>query len=532
LASPLLRHFSAETSNVYPTPSPAVFEFVVDAGGREDTPYLDHFSAETSNAYQIPSPAVIEFAVDAGGREDGPALQHFSAETSNAYQTPSPAVLEFNVDTQNFAASDARLSGKQFTNASVASAKLVSAALFVKSDGSVPATEEWSAGGFKLTSVGAPSVSTDLLRKSELDAFVLGAANHKSSARVATAAALPANTRTSNTLTANANGSINTTGIDGVTSLAVTDRVLVKNEALGENNGIYRISNLGSAGTPWVFIRVADMNTDDEATAGTAVTIIEGASYAGTRWVLTTNDPISLNSDSLTFTQVTGLSYATAGAGLTKTGDVLDVGAGDGISATGDALQVISSAIAGTGLEADGFNNLRLAAPGDGLTGGGASVLSVDVSAIAGTGLSTLGNNLRMGAPGNGLTGGNGSALAVLPANGSIDVSASGVKAAVPTPLNKAQAPAATSGNESTTGISLAATPAGGSYIKVRVNGRGFELGDGVKTKDCYFSTDGGTTARSIAALIQGDVLYWNGTIVGFNLATSDKVYLVYVTVI
>ena len=61
----------------------------------------------------------------------------------------------------------------------------------------------------------------------------------KESCVVATAAALPAYTRTTNNLTADAFGSINTAGIDGKTDLALGDRVLLKNGAADADNGIY-----------------------------------------------------------------------------------------------------------------------------------------------------------------------------------------------------------------------------------------------------------------------------------------------------
>ena len=58
----------------------------------------------------------------------------------------------------------------------------------------------------------------------------------KTAWRVATTAALPANTRVLNVLTANVNGAL--PAIDGI-AISVADRVLVKNEALGQNNGSY-----------------------------------------------------------------------------------------------------------------------------------------------------------------------------------------------------------------------------------------------------------------------------------------------------
>jgi hypothetical protein len=70
---------------------------------------------------------------------------------------------------------------------------------------------------------------------------------------------------------------------------------------------------------------------------------------------------------------------ALAGAGLSSFGAVLFVGAGDGIDVAADTVAVDVSDFAGTGLEDDGSNNLRIAAAaaGDGLTGGAGSALAV-----------------------------------------------------------------------------------------------------------------------------------------------------------
>jgi hypothetical protein len=65
--------------------------------------------------------------------------------------------------------------------------------------------------------------------------------------RVATAAALPASSYAAGVLTALSGGSLNTVGIDGVTTLALADRVLVKDEASGLKNQVYTVTDLGSA---------------------------------------------------------------------------------------------------------------------------------------------------------------------------------------------------------------------------------------------------------------------------------------------
>lgn len=127
------------------------------------------------------------------------------------------------------------------------------------------------------------------------------------------------------------------------------------------------------------------------------------------------------------------ISDSIAGDGLTITNKVLAVGAGDAISVSADAVSVVAADLAGTGLEDDGANNLRIsaAAAGDGLVGGSgqplavgagdgitvaANSVSVNVSDLAGAGLEDDGaNNLRISAAaaGDGLIGGSGQPLAV-----------------------------------------------------------------------------------------------------------------------
>jgi hypothetical protein len=68
----------------------------------------------------------------------------------------------------------------------------------------------------------------------------------------------------------------------------------------------------------------------------------------------------------------------------------------------------------------------------------------------------------------------------------------------------------------------LVTTPAQDAYVRISVNGLGATLGDGVKTKDCYFSSDGGTTAKTIANIAAGDLCYWVGTVALYQLAATD----------
>jgi len=72
----------------------------------------------------------------------------------------------------------------------------------------------------------------------------------------------------------------------------------------------------------------------------------------------------------------------------------------------------------------------------------------------------------------------------------------------------------------------VAVTPAGssaaGGYVGAGLNGVLLNVGDGVKTTECYFSGDGGVTSRQMKAVVAGDRLYWNGSIAGYQVAATD----------
>ena len=96
------------------------------------------------------------------------------------------------------------------------------------------------------------------------------------------------------------------------------------------------------------------------------------------------------------------------------------------------------------------------------------------------------------------------------------------------TTLDKELIPNNTSGNVSRTGIILSVTPQDGQYIDVEINGISISLGDGTKNLDGYFSTDGGTTARTFQDIRVGDELIFNAIVAGYELSDEDRVSLFY----
>ena len=93
---------------------------------------------------------------------------------------------------------------------------------------------------------------------------------------------------------------------------------------------------------------------------------------------------------------------------------------------------------------------------------------------------------------------------------------------------DKDEASAATTAANQTTGVTLAGAPEG--LVSVFLNGTRMELGDGVKTKDFYFSSDAGTTAKALSNVRKGDTLFWTKYRETYNLSTSDKISLSYTT--
>ena len=119
----------------------------------------------------------------------------------------------------------------------------------------------------------------------------------KQSVRAATLIALPANTRTGNVLQSDSFGAL--PAIDGVT-LVVGESVLILDEVIGANNGIFTVTAVGSGGADWILTRRADADHDTEVSNGLTVYIGEGT-QGGRRAVLTVLDPFIVNTTAWVF---------------------------------------------------------------------------------------------------------------------------------------------------------------------------------------------------------------------------------------
>lgn len=176
---------------------------------------------------------------------------------------------------------------------------------------------------------GLPSVpsATGAVSKEYADALLANVLP-KESVVAATTQALPAYTPSGSgvgkTLTADANGAWNTAYSDGVT-LEVGDRFLVKDENSGGahvDHGIYVVTSLGDAGNPWVLTRATDFDADTEVKAGAHCWVSEGTTLDNTTWTVITNDPITVDTTAIQFTQ-------TQGPGTYVGGDGIDISSGE-----------------------------------------------------------------------------------------------------------------------------------------------------------------------------------------------------------
>lgn len=127
------------------------------------------------------------------------------------------------------------------------------------------------------------------------------------------------------------------TSIDGV-NIVNGDRILVKNQTAPAENGIYYL-NAGN------YVRTLDADVWTELVS--AYTWVEqGTINADTGWNCTVDSGGTLGTTAVTWVQFNGAGTITAGAGLTKTGNTLDVGAGNGISVAADSVAVDPSVVA------------------------------------------------------------------------------------------------------------------------------------------------------------------------------------------
>lgn len=170
--------------------------------------------------------------------------------------------------------------------------------------GAASASPSGPAGGVLSGTYPSPTFAVDMATQAELDAVAAAKADityvDAKVAGLSWKQAVRAATTVAGTLASSfENGDV----IDGVT-LATGDRILIKNQAAGAENGIYTVN---ASGAP---TRSTDADSGAELVNATMY-VSEGTTNADTQWTCSTNAPITVGSTSLVFAQLTSGGGAT-----------------------------------------------------------------------------------------------------------------------------------------------------------------------------------------------------------------------------
>jgi hypothetical protein len=228
----------------------------------------------------------------------------------------------------------------------------------------------------KITGLGDPVSAQDAATKNYVDLAVQGL-DPKQSVRTASTANI-----------ATLSGAMT---IDGV-SLVAGERVLVKDQTTASANGVYVVAT----GT-WA--RAADMNAWDKLVS--AYLFVEQGTVNADMGFLCTVDPGgTLGTTPVSFVQFSGAGQVVAGAGLTKTGNTLDI-----VTASSTRIVVNADSIdlATTGVGAGTYRSLTVDAYGRITSGTNPTTLAgygitdaqpLDTTLTALAGLSTVADRL------------------------------------------------------------------------------------------------------------------------------------------
>ena len=202
----------------------------------------------------------------------------------------------------------------------------------ILASGAVDFSGNQSMGGNRLTNLGDAVNPQDAIPLSQAQSL-LASLSWKTVVRSATTTQLPSYTYDNGssgvgaTLTGSSNGAL--TAQDGVT-LIFGDRLLVKNEISGNAayNGIYTLTQVGDAGTPYILTRATDSNTAVELTGEAVQVGAEASTQAGYAYRQTATS-ITVGTTNIAYTNwATGIVY-NFNNGLTTSGNNVNVAPGD-----------------------------------------------------------------------------------------------------------------------------------------------------------------------------------------------------------
>ena len=187
-----------------------------------------------------------------------------------------------------------------------------------------------------LTLAGAPSANLEAATKQYVDNLTAAAIHFHDPVRVESPDSAGNLNATYNNGTAGVGATLTNAGtqaalvIDGVT-LNTSDRVLIYNQTNGYENGVYTVTDTGSASTNWVLTRATDAdsyqpNDNTGIDGGSYFYVQEGDDGAGEAYVCSNIGTITIGTTPITFVQFSSALVYTAGNGINiSSGRVISV---------------------------------------------------------------------------------------------------------------------------------------------------------------------------------------------------------------
>lgn len=178
-------------------------------------------------------------------------------------------------------------------------------------------------GSNTINNIPDPTTSLQVANKQYVDSIASGLVLEHAPCRATTTANIAGTYVGTPTFTLTEVGNGALPAQDGVTMVA-TNRLLLKDQTDGKQNGIYVITQVGDGASPYILTRASDYDDNLEINSGDFIFIQEGTSYQNSGFVLSTLSP-NLDVTDFDFTQFSGTQTITAGSGLQQVGNVFSV---------------------------------------------------------------------------------------------------------------------------------------------------------------------------------------------------------------